>query len=402
MKVSNKPNPIRKKQKRTRRRNRPAQVGLAYATGSSAKMTSIVVEKTERLGTIVSPATASGVVLTQYVNAGNLALSTSSYLGRQAALFDKYQFSKFEIEYVPIVSASTSGNVIIGMDLSPDDAAPGDASGMTNLSLGYAEGNAWRNFKYAAQCFACFPAGPKFVRSTTEQLGTNASLFDMGSLYIFTEGAPVNTTLGYIDVHYKVHLHGVNRNANDSPAGLLRPAALATLSPTSTSAIVPGGTYATTTFASFRGFSPSGIGQSDMVFSAVTPAEVYGTVGNYITYGTNSITLNAGTYSVKLTSCVCSDTYSNGLVRLKRDGNVLLSNAHGWGSLSLPTTAYVQTGSVDSIERSFTVTTTSTLTLDTFVFYSATPYTQNKTWNVVYVNGDSVPSTFITLTRLAA
>jgi len=203
------------------------QVGVATSTLQSRKVTSIRVVRRERLATLISPVGGTGNMYTAYINAGNIAGGATSYLGRQAQLFDKYQFRKLNFVYVPVVATTTGGNVIIGTDISPNDAVPSDAPGMTNLSGGYAEGNVWKAFRHDMQVFAAYSTGPKLVRTTTYQLGSSASLYDTCSVYAFIEGGPASTVVGYIDVEYDVELLGVNRNPGSAQTNIVP---LATLS----------------------------------------------------------------------------------------------------------------------------------------------------------------------------
>lgn len=370
-------------------------VGAAYATGRSAQMTESVFTKTERIGTITTGATVPGVVLTQYVNAGNLSAGPNSFLSRQAQLFDKYQFSKFEVEYVPVVSTATGGNLIIGMDLSPNDAAPTDAQGMTNLSLGYSEGNVWRGFKFPAQCFACFPAGPKYVRSGTAALGESASLYDMGALYAYAEGAPANTTLGYIDIHYKVHLQGVNRNTGEFSSALVRPTSKSTIRFNGTT-ITPGGLWASTTYASFNGQNQPAVNGLSLTG---TPSVSTGW-GNTpaFTFGAGTVTIPAGTYSLRLVATVASDTYANGAVSAA-GGGVALTCQFGFGGLNYPTTSYVQSATSVSEEIVATFAAPVTMQLSSFLYYSTT-VTASKTWNIVYADVAGRNMTYLEVTTL--
>jgi hypothetical protein len=394
------PKPAISKPKRRRNRQnrpRPNMVGAAMVTGKSSSMTSITVTKSERIGVVATGAAQPGIVLTQYVNAGNLANTTNSYLARQAQLFDKYQFSKFEIEYVPLVSTSTGGNVIIGMDISANDTSPVDATGMTNLSLGYSEGNVWRGFKYAAQCFACFPSGPKYVRSGTTQLGETASLYDMGALYIYTEGAPINTTLGYVDVHYTVHLHGVNRNSGENLLSLVRPVAKAKVQYTG-SVQTPGGLWGSTQWGTFQGYPAPSAGNS-VVNTNTTFSPMWGN-STWVSGGSGgTFTLQAGTYEIQLTATVASDTYASGNVALTWSGGTAIA-AFGWpGSTTAPSTYYVQSSTVTTPSQVVTLAAATVFTLNTTCSYSAT-FTAGKTWQVITANSSSLPFTSVEITLL--
>lgn len=386
---------------KTVRTSRLAPSAVATRQSLSNNVATVRVAKRERLTTITSPSGTTGVVYTSYVNAGNLAGGTTSFLSRQAQLFDKYRFRKLIYHYVPVVATSTAGNVILGADISANDASPADASGMTNLSLGYSEANAWTKNSYRVNVSKCYDGGvAKYVRSTTAQLGSAAALYDTAAFFVFTEGAPTNTLLGYIDVEYDVELIGVNRSPETSIAQLVPSGELSVTFTGVT--ISPGGLWDSTCWQTFSGWNfntPSTLSAVG-VTSTVSPME-WGTAPTVTgsTTSNGTFVLPKGTWRIRLTSTVASDTYANGYVQCQTTG-VTLRNYHGYaGTLSAPSTAYVSTSTV-SREAQFTVTSTSTtFTLQTQFFYSATS-TANKTWNVILQDQNSVPQTFIQLTYL--
>lgn len=388
---------------KTVRTSKLAPTAVATRQSLSNNVATVRVAKRERLTTITSPTGTTGVVYTTFVNAGNLAGGTNSFLSRQAQLFDKYRFKKLIFHYVPVVATSTAGNVILGADISTNDAAPTDAPGMTNLSLGYSEANAWTKNSYRVNVSRCYEGGSaKYVRSGTAQLGSAASLYDTAAFYVFTEGAPTNTLLGYIDIEYDVELIGVNRSP-ETNISTLAPAAQLLITLTGNS-INPGGLWDNTIWQTFTGYNHNvpGGGAAIPLNTIVAPTQ-WGTAptvtGN--TTGAGTFTVPGGTWRIRLVSTVASDTYANGWVQCATTG-LTLKNYHGFGgSLSAPSTAYVSTSTV-SQEQQITITSSSTtFTLSTGFFYSASS-TANKTWNVVVADPGSVQQTYVQLTYLGA
>lgn len=387
---------------KTVRTSKLAPTSVATKQSLSNNVATVRVAKRERLTTITSPTGSTGVVYTTFVNAGNLAGGTNSFLSRQAQLFDKYRFRKLIFHYVPVVATSTAGNVILGADISTNDAAPTDAQGMTNLSLGYSEANAWTKNSYRVNVSRCYEGGSaKYVRSGTAQLGSAASLYDTAAFYVFTEGAPSSTLLGYIDVEYDVELIGVNRSPENS-VSTLAPAAQLLVTLTGGS-ITPGGTWNGTVWQTFTGYTLNNPGVNTVMTtnSTVSPTDwgVSPTVtGN--TTGAGTFTLPAGTWRIRLTSTVASDTYANGWVQCQGQG-ITIRNYHGFGgTLSPPSTAYVSTSTV-SHEFQVAITASATYALSTGYYYSATS-TANKTWNVVFADSTGIAQTYVQLTYLGS
>jgi len=387
--------------KRKTPQQRPLGPPMAVKTSGSNKIMRTTFDHCERFATITTAAGGTGVCLSQFINAGNLTTSTNSFLSKQAALFEKYQFSRFEITYHPFVATTVAGNVLIGYDLSANDIAPTDGIGMTNLSGGCKSGSIWAPLSHAAQCFAHFPSGPKYIRTGTQQLGDTASLFDFGTMYIFTEGAPSSTAIGYLEVSYRVELIGVNRNSGEANTSQLRPVSQGVVNFTGTS-ITPGGLWTGTDMATLYGYNQASVAGGAVVNLPSTGTTQWGTAftNSFGALTAGRFTLTAGTYELKLKSVVASDTYANGAVSLNAS-TINIKNHHGFAAATYPATAYVMTDSTESAPLVITIASTVTFTLSTDLFYSAT-VTANKTWNVVTADASNVPQTCVVVTCLSS
>jgi hypothetical protein len=414
---SNKPqkkkNNQRPQQKPQGQKSRPArnkrkgggqggQIGTAMSTGRVAsRVTQIRVSRRERLATLTSPVSGTGNVYAAYINAGNIAGGTTSYLGRQAQLFDKYQFRKLSFVYVPVVATTTGGNVIIGTDITPNDATPADASGMTNLSGGYAEGNIWRGFRHEMQTFAAYSTGPKLVRASVNQLGSTATLYDTCAAFVFVEGAPASTVIGYLDVEYDVDLIGVNRNPVTGQTNALTPVGQATvLIPGVT--ITPATNYPATSLGSFSGMNFNLPATTALLNNATLTSSVdWGTVP-ITTLGAGTITLPAGTYKIDAQFTYASDTYANGFIRLNcaTYSTGFLKLSFGSSSATYPATAYVNTATASG-SAVIVLPITDTINIQNAYYYSATS-NANQTWNIVTRDQAGVPMSKVIITLLAA
>jgi len=421
MKVARKPKSVArkvmpKKQKKTPKMPLPKQTSRALTVptavgtlrSSSNVVTKIRVAKRERLGTITSPSGSSGVVFSQYINAGNLASSTNSFLARQAQLFDKYMFKKLIFHYIPIVPTTTAGNVIFGADLSCNDAAPTDAFGMTNLSLGFSEGNSWAKHSYKVDLSKCYDKSYKYTRFGTQQLGSTAYLYDTAAFYIFTEGAPVSTTLGYVDVEYDVELVGVNRNSGEATNIGFAPAGSMIIELISGSTIAPGGLWAGTTLASFTGFNFNAANTNTVIPAALLFYPTWGTIPTYSSPGNGQFILSPGTYKIRMTVTFATDTYANGMVIIQPSGTGVTDTRpmpilFGEGPGTAPATAYVIT-KTETAEWVYVCVVNTTFTLQNIFQYSVAP-TVNRTWNLVVSQSSTVqtrPSTSLQIDYIGA
>jgi hypothetical protein len=216
-------------------------------------------------------------------------------------------------------------------------------------------------------------------------------LYDTGALYVFAEGTPVSTTLGYLEVNYKVDLIGVNRNSGGGSAGTNRPIAEGLVNFGGLS-ITPTGQFPGTDWASFTGQSTTAIGNTALTSFSGNVGVIYGNVSNYVTASANNITLQPGTYKVSLTSTVVTDTYTNGTVALS-NGSISIYCHHSQGALNYPTTAYAYSSTITSPVRTFTLTAPSTFVLSTNYFYSTTPITSGRTWSVAALDNQGTAAT---------
>jgi hypothetical protein len=263
--------------------------------------------------------------------------------------------------------------------MSANDAAPTDSFGMTNLSLGYAETSVWNPCAFDIDVARAFKNTPtKFVRTTTNILGTGATLYDVGQFYVFTEGAPASTTIGYLDLEYDVTLIGINRNQPDTQSSSLAGCAMVTFGGAS---ITPGGGYTTSYLSTFTGYSPASV--TTWVQAVATNLVAIGSAPSYVSLdGSGHIVLQPGTYRVRMNTLVASDTYAAIGLQLNNptSGNAVLEHICS-EAISTEQTVMVA-AMAQSSETLLTLTAALTLQLQ-FIGQYASTWTQNKTCNLV-------------------
>jgi len=363
----------------------PANVAN-FQTGRRG-ITKVVVNNTERLGTITS-GTTSGVAFTAVLNPGIMTTGATSLLSQQAALYERYRFRKLKFHYKPFVSTATAGNIIIGADFQANDSAPPDAPSMTNLSASHAECNAWCPFSYEFPCNRAYTSGSeKLVRTSTTPLGSSTSLYDSGKLYVFAEGFTSATTLGYLDVEYELELVGVQRNVGLSSTVTPSGTAIVTFNGIST---VAAGDYLTSVYAGgWTGVSPASTAAVTVTPSALTQATPG--MSNYVSVSGNNVILQPGTYRVRLFSRMSTDTNAGAaLVFLPATGtvgtasNIIASSstATGAGFIDVINATY------DTI---FTLSTATSFAIGLQLVYSSA-VTVGRTLNLITSDTVSLPA----------
>jgi hypothetical protein len=326
-------------------KERAVSAPSAHGTLSTRNVANFRFAHCERLATVTTGSASSGVWITQIINPGLISGTTNGLLARQAALYEMYVLKRLRFVYHPVVGTGTTGNVVIGADVGANDSPPTDAYGMTNLSLGYSEGNVWTKVTYDVDCSVVHRnVKSKYVRTLpATYLGSGATNYDAGIVYIWSEGTPANTTIGYIDVEYDIEFIGVNRNTNFAEniaqVGLAEINIVGTDSAVSvfTGIAAPVKLWAPVV-------APTGAPISG-AFNAVVSSTGAGT--NNVSVSGGNVVLQPGYfYRLKLNTVVLANQAGNGLMLVGVSGSpALLCNTHVTGVVAAATYA-VQTSAI--------------------------------------------------------
>lgn len=138
------------------------------------------------------------------------------WLSGLAAKFDRYILDSLIVRYKNLKGANSDGNVIISFDPDTLDAGPASAVEQTQASV-YVDGAPWRIFQMKVPC----DQQKRYVR-TGPLAGVDLKTYDMGRLWISTEGCANTSAHGYIEIEYSVRLFekqsGVTIPVNQSVA----------------------------------------------------------------------------------------------------------------------------------------------------------------------------------------
>ncbi len=188
------------KQRNTKASSYKSLAPLAVSGRLGGKEETMKVHESERVVSVSIPYAAyaaSGYL----VNPG--LANSFPWLAGHAALYDRYRFKKLRFRWVPIVSATTSGNIVLAFDHDPYDGLPQSSASMCSLSY-YSTGSIWEEIILDIPCDNTW----RFVRSGP--VGGDVKTYDLGALYLSSEGVSVTGVAGYIQADYEIEF--INKN----------------------------------------------------------------------------------------------------------------------------------------------------------------------------------------------
>lgn len=168
----------------------------------SARGRNTHVTHTERFATVTSGAAA----LTVQSFAINPGLnSVFPWMCDVANRFDKYKFSSLKFQYVPAISTATTGGVALVFDFDPNDPAPTVMEDATTYH-DYVTAPIWQ----AASLSVDLANGDKLPQKDTRPglpaANYDLNNYDVGNLYVMTNGTAAAAVVGYVEVTYSVEL----------------------------------------------------------------------------------------------------------------------------------------------------------------------------------------------------
>lgn len=128
------------------------------------------------------------------------------WLAGHAQLYDKYRFKRLRYRWIPMVSATTSGNVVLAFDHDPYDGFPTNSQTMCSLSY-YKSGSIWD------ECVLDIPCSKDFLFTRAGPVGGDIKTYDMGAFYVSVEGSPATGVLGFLQVDYEIEFTHKNVNS---------------------------------------------------------------------------------------------------------------------------------------------------------------------------------------------
>jgi hypothetical protein len=118
--------------------------------------------------------------------------------------FEKYKFKKLSFRYVPQCQTA-AGNVTLAFDFDPEDAPPSTMDQATTYH-DFVSTSIWQGVAMSPDLANGDRLPQKNTRAGLPAANANLNLYDVGVLYVLTEGAAAGT-VGYVEVVYTVELY---------------------------------------------------------------------------------------------------------------------------------------------------------------------------------------------------
>lgn len=144
--------------------------------------------------------------------------STFPWLSQLAAHFEQYKFESIKFEYEAAQSSTKIGTVIITTDYDAADLAPVNKSQAMNYS-GAMRGQPWFSFCHELDKNSMKAYDKRYVRINTLPANQDIKTFDVGTVYICTEGQDNTDRIGELYVEYSVRLWTSALNVPNSIIG---------------------------------------------------------------------------------------------------------------------------------------------------------------------------------------
>lgn len=152
----------------------------------------------------VGASTNFSIAKTVQINPGLQA--SFPWISSIAKNYESYRFNSLNFEYVPMVSATSTGKVMMFVDYDALDDPPTNDTTLLN-SAGAVSTQVWSNVVLRSmpeQMNKAFKS--KFIRTGSVPSGSDLKTYDAGMLYVATSGATANSVIGDIYANYSVDL----------------------------------------------------------------------------------------------------------------------------------------------------------------------------------------------------
>jgi hypothetical protein len=129
---------------------------------------------------------------------------TFPWLSAIASRYESYHFNRLELQYSrETTEFLTSGKVMLGIDYDATDPAP--ANKVTIMSLDESISKIpSENFVHKAKQLNLSRMKTQYIRRGTLATGSDIKLYDVGNLFVATQGQPNTNTQGELYVDYDV------------------------------------------------------------------------------------------------------------------------------------------------------------------------------------------------------
>lgn len=162
----------------------------------------VVVRHREYVGEVLG--SVAFAVTSYSINPGLSSLFT--WLAPMAGQFESYLFDKCDFLFETEKSASTSGAVMLAIDFDASDAAPANKQQMM-AAHNAVRSAVWQESRYRADRADLRKFGTqRYIRSGALAANQDIKTFDVGNLFVATQGCADATAIGELYIEYEIHL----------------------------------------------------------------------------------------------------------------------------------------------------------------------------------------------------
>lgn len=131
---------------------------------------------------------------------------TFPWLSSVANNYESYKFLKLSVEYETMCSTTTVGSLMMAIDFDAADETPNSKQTM----LGYHNAvrtAAWNRAAFTADSADLNKNGQKMTRNRPPVANLDIKTYDVGNLFVATQGFGGPTTIGEVYLVYEIELH---------------------------------------------------------------------------------------------------------------------------------------------------------------------------------------------------
>jgi len=137
------------------------------------------------------------------INPGQVAMFT--WLARLAQNYESYVFNSLSFDFQTNASSASVGSVMIFVDYDARDNAPSSKQYILD-TRSFAKGQVWNSFQFNSLKSDLSKAKSWYVRPDAQPSGTDIHTYDIGNIYVATQGGSPGVNIGELYVEYDVTL----------------------------------------------------------------------------------------------------------------------------------------------------------------------------------------------------
>lgn len=128
---------------------------------------------------------------------------TFPWLSQMAGLYESYRLETLEFEYQNTCGTQTAGIVMLAIDYDASDSAPISKTQMAAYQ-GYARDAPWKDFPHRSSKENLNKRQTSYIRTGSLSANQDIKLYDIGNLFVASQGMADASNVGELYVKYKV------------------------------------------------------------------------------------------------------------------------------------------------------------------------------------------------------